>query len=169
MQMHITFQLGLSILATIAYLVTISFTNGLINKYGARQNFLKKRILYLKKTVAGALFIFYLIILSLVWGVNFREVLIFASSLFAVAGIAFFASWSILSNITTGIIIFSSFPYQIGDQIRILDGDNSVTGKIIDMTLFHIQIKNENGDITAYPNNLIIQRPVVKLTNQAAQ
>ncbi|MDH3393412.1 MAG: mechanosensitive ion channel family protein [Desulfobulbaceae bacterium] len=164
MKLHLTLQIGLSVLVTALYILTISITNTLINKYGARQNFLKKRILYLKKTVAASFFVLFLVILSLVWGFDFRGVLFFASSFFAVVGIALFASWSILSNITTGIIIFFSFPYRIGDQIRVIDGENSVTGKIIDMTLFHIQIRDDNKHVIAYPNNLIIQRPVVQMT-----
>lgn len=98
------------------------------------------------------------------WGRSLNEgVLIFASSFFAVVGVALFASWSVLSNITSGIIIFFSFPYRIGNTIKILDGDNSIRGEIVDMTLFHIQITDEDGNQVLYPNNLVIQKPVLKL------
>ena len=165
MQLTTTLQLGLSILATALYALTASISIRLINNSGIKQNYLAKRTLYIKKTVTCSLFTLYLLILSLVWGFDFRGVLIFISSFFAVVGVALFASWSILSNITTGIIIFFSFPYRIGDTIRVLEGDNSVQGEIIDMTLFHIQIKNDADHIVAYPNNLIIQRPVEKIAS----
>ena len=38
-------------------------------------------------------------------------------------GVAMFAQWSILSNITSGIILFFSFPFKIGDLILIHDKD----------------------------------------------
>lgn len=164
MQLQITMQIGFSILATIIYIVTISIANRLLGKYGDKQNYLSKQILYLKKIVGGVLFALYLLVILLIWGIDYRSVMIFASSFFAMLGIAFFASWSILSNFTTSFIIFFSFPYRIGDHIRVLESDNSVQGKIIDMTLFHVQIINDNGHTIAYPNNLIIQRPVIKLT-----
>jgi len=43
-----------------------------------------------------------------------------------------------------------------------LEGDNSVNGEIVDMTLFHVQIEDENGNNIFYPNNLIFQKPVLK-------
>jgi small-conductance mechanosensitive channel len=75
-------------------------------------------------------------------------------------GIAFFASWSLLSNITASLIIFFSAPFKIMDSIKIIDGDNSIQGEVIDMTMFNLYIKNVNGKIISYPNNLIIQKPV---------
>jgi small-conductance mechanosensitive channel len=39
-----------------------------------------------------------------------------------------------------------------------------VEGKIIEIALFHIQIKDENGSVIIYPNNLFMQRPVIKIS-----
>ena len=43
--------------------------------------------------------------LVFIWGVNFKEIGLLFSSIFAVIGVALFASWSILSNVTAGIIL----------------------------------------------------------------
>ncbi len=150
-------------IAIVAYFVILAFVNSAVSKYVIRQEFLKKRIVYIKKSFAFLFFSILFLAVTFIWGIDIRGILIFASSFVAVVGIALFASWSVLSNITSGIIIFFSFPHKIGDQIRIIDGDNSVEGEIIDMTLFHIQIMDEGHQVTSYPNSLAIQRPIARL------
>ena len=79
-------------------------------------------------------------------------------------GIALFAQWSILSNITASIIIFFGFPYRLGDRIRVVEaGDEVCEGVIQEISLFHVLLKKENGDQITYPNSLLLQRPVIKL------
>ena len=48
--------------------------------------------------------------LIMVWGVQIKDLGLVFSSVFAVIGVGFFAQWSILSNITSGIIMFFTFP-----------------------------------------------------------
>ena len=74
-----------------------------------------------------------LLILAGVWGLDFSRLVVLASSFFAVLGVAMVAQWSILSNITASITIFFAFPYKIGDRIRILDKDDTVTGVITEI------------------------------------
>jgi hypothetical protein len=49
-----------------------------------------------------------LIAVILIWGVQAKDIII-AISITTVVGVAMFAQWSILSNITSGIILFSPF------------------------------------------------------------
>jgi len=163
MDLELVFRPSITAISIIAYFVILAFVNSAVSKYGIKQKFLEKRIFYIKKSFAFLLFSILFLAVTFIWGIDIRGVLIFASSFFAVVGIALFASWSVLSNITSGIIIFFSFPYKIGDQIKIVDGDNSVEGEIIDMTLFHIQIMDKDHHVTSYPNNLAIQRPITRL------
>ncbi|MFP3983165.1 MAG: mechanosensitive ion channel domain-containing protein, partial [Desulfurivibrionaceae bacterium] len=72
----------------------------------------------------------------------------------------------ILSSITSGIIIFFAYPFQMGDNVRILAGDDSIEGRIVDMTLFLIKIEDESGNLVSYPNNLAIQKPIIIYINQ---
>lgn len=156
-------QIGFSAVAIIGYIVAISIIKGMIRSFGERHAFVEKRILYTKKFFQSFLFVFLLVAIVIIWGIDIKGIFIFASSFFAVVGIAFFASWSILSNITSSIVIFFSFPYKMGDRIKIIDGDNSVEGTIRDMTFFNIHIECQDGNTTFYPNNLAIQKPVIKL------
>ena len=70
---------------------------------------------------------------------------------------AMFAQWSILSNITSGIILFFSFPYKIGDYIFIHDKDFPIEAEIEDIGAFHVYLKTKEGEIIVYPNNLMLQ------------
>jgi small-conductance mechanosensitive channel len=109
--------------------------------------------------------------LTLVWSVNFKDLGVLLSSVFAVIGVALFAQWSILSNITAGVIIFFSFPFKIGNTIRILDKElidpNSSeldTFVIEDIRAFHLHLRRNNGEILTYPNNLVLQKGVVLIS-----
>lgn len=98
--------------------------------------------------------------LILIWGVEFTDVGWVMSSVFAVIGIGFFAQWSILSNITSGIIMFFTFPYKIGDFVIIHDKDYNFEGTIEDIRGFHTVIKTNSGEIITYPNSLMLQKGV---------
>ena len=106
--------------------------------------------------------VFFLIIIGLVviWGLDFRHLGIFMSSIFAVIGIAFFAQWSILSNITSGVIMFFTFPYKIGDYIKIHDKEAPLEGLIEDIKTFHIILHTSNNEIVTYPNSMMLQKGV---------
>lgn len=106
--------------------------------------------------------IFFLIVLGLItiWGVDFKHVGLLMSSVFAVIGIAFFAQWSILSNITSGIIMFFTFPYRIGDYIIIHDKEMPCEGYIEDIKTFHIILHSKNNEIITYPNSMMLQKGV---------
>ncbi|WP_319381129.1 mechanosensitive ion channel domain-containing protein [Thiomicrorhabdus sp.] len=103
-----------------------------------------------------------LILLMMIWGVDYRGLLLLASSVVAVLGVALFAQWSILSNITAGVIVFFSFPARIGDEVEIIDGANSLRGTIVEINIFQVVLKDAEGHEIAYPNSLILQRPVIK-------
>ncbi len=102
-------------------------------------------------------------IMAVSLGLGYQEVSLFVSSAFAVLGVALFAQWSMLSNITAGVLIFFAFPYRIGDKIKIVDKDEDMTGVIVEISLFHVIIKREQGDMMTYPNNLMLQKAVIKI------
>ncbi|MDT8317525.1 MAG: mechanosensitive ion channel [bacterium] len=169
MNSQILVQVFITIFSILVYMALYSMTKGVIRSFGERQSIAEKRIIYTKKFFQAFFLLFLAVIITIIWGIDFKGIFIFASSFFAIVGIALFASWSILSNITTSIVIFFSFPYKIGDAIRILDGENTVEGFIRDMTFFNIHIECADGNVTFYPNNLAIQKPVTKLkTNKPA-
>jgi small-conductance mechanosensitive channel len=96
----------------------------------------------------------------IIWGVQTKDIFIALSSITTVVGVAMFAQWSILSNITSGIILFFSFPFRIGDVILIHDKDFPIEAKIEDIRAFHVYLKSKNGEMIVYPNNLLLQKGI---------
>lgn len=147
-------------------LIVLFFTTKLVHKvlrsYGTKKNVENKRIIYLEKFVSSLFIFVAIIIVSLIFSIDYKGLLVFASSFFAVVGVALFAQWSILSNITSSFVIFFYFPARIGDSIKVVDGDNSVEGEIIEITLFQVHIKDAEGNAVLYPNSLILQKPIIK-------
>lgn len=96
-----------------------------------------------------------------IWGIDTKNVVTYITSILAFIGVALFAQWSVLSNVTAGIVMFFSFPYKIGDTIKIEDKDFPIEATIEDIKAFHtILITNEGTKVT-YPNNLFLQKAVV--------
>ena len=108
-----------------------------------------------------------LLIEAFILGVKIQEITLVFSSVFAVIGIALFAIWSILSNITSGVIMFFSFPYKVGDKIKIHDKDYPVEAIIEDIRAFQLILREDNGDLVTYPNNLILQKAVTLMKKDA--
>ncbi|MBV7316647.1 mechanosensitive ion channel domain-containing protein [Shewanella sp. NIFS-20-20] len=111
----------------------------------------------------GALMFVTISLLAVTLGFGYQDVTVFVSSVFAVLGVALIAQWSILSNITAGVLIFFVFPYRIGERIKVVDKDEDISGTIKEIALFHVLIRRDSGDMVTYPNSLMLQKPVLKL------
>ncbi|WP_158970998.1 mechanosensitive ion channel domain-containing protein [Paraglaciecola sp. L3A3] len=144
-----------------ATFIATRLSTSAIHRFGAARDVSQFRMQYIIKTVNMALGAFCFILLIPFMGVEYSQVSIFLSSVFAVLGVALFAQWSILSNITASLVIFFGFPYRVGDHIRIMDKDDDITGIIVDIALFYVLIRRGDELIT-YPNSLILQKGVVK-------
>lgn len=102
-----------------------------------------------------------LAILLIVWGIDFSVLLVLSTSLITLTGVALFASWSLLSNITSYFILLFQNSYRRGNFVRIIDADNYVEGHIADVNLFNTKLITEDREIIICPNNLILNRPTV--------
>lgn len=98
--------------------------------------------------------------LFIIWGVKTDNIFTTLSAVITVVGVALFAQWSILSNITSGIILLFSFPFKIGDTIRIHDKDFPIEAEIVDIRAFHTLFRTLEGEIITYPNNLLLQKGI---------
>jgi small-conductance mechanosensitive channel len=155
-------KVGLTLVAGIMYFAAIPMIHAIISKFNSKQRLGEKRMVFIKKFLAFLLFSSLLFVIAIIWGIDLRGVLIFASSFFALVGIALFASWSVLSNLTAGLLILFFFPYRIGDRIRVVGDEAGIEGIIRDMSLFHVQIEQADNNMIYYPNNLVIQKAIVK-------
>lgn len=154
------FLIGLGLL--VGYVFVINLLTKVISELGIKKQVSQYRVKYVTRILQLGATLLMLVFTALLLGVNSAQVMVFLSSAFAVIGVALFAQWSLLSNITASMVIFFSFPYRVGDRIKVVDKDEDVTGIIESITLFHVIIRREHDCIT-YPNSLILQKAVIKL------
>ena len=130
------------------------------HRMGQRSDYSITRTRLMFKYINILVTIVLVFLLSVTWGYGASELTVIFSSIFAIIGVAMFAIWSILSNITAGIILFSSFPYKIGSKIKIHDKDLPIEAVIEDIRAFHLHLRTAEGELITYPNNLILQKAV---------
>ncbi|MGR0280361.1 mechanosensitive ion channel domain-containing protein [Marinomonas dokdonensis] len=159
-------KIGLVALLILGYIVISRVIKSNITTLGLKKSAKDVRVSYVSKMLNLGLTGVFVLLICLVLGVGYGELAIFFSSVFAVVGVALFAQWSILSNITASLIIFFSFPYRVGDWVKVVDKDDEILGQIIDISTFHVIIQRISGDIVTYPNNLILQKAVVRFDNK---
>jgi small-conductance mechanosensitive channel len=123
----------------------------------------KSRGQIIKKAINLIALIVGVLTISTIWGVNQADLVVFLGSVLTVIGVALFAQWSLLSNITSGIIIFFNHAVKIGDTIQIMEAkDYEVEGKVIDIGLFFVELKTKEGKEISLPNNIFIQKMIKK-------
>lgn len=117
------------------------------------------------------LFIILGIIIGLagIWNIDQKELMVFFTSVLTILGIAFFAQWSILSNITASLILFFNHPLRIGQYIQVLDREFSVEGKLEDITFFFMHIRTIENEIVTIPNNVVLQRTLLMKSNSTEE
>lgn len=140
-----------------------------LRKIGRKSDINDARIKLISRYLTVTLGATALLIIAFIFGANFKDLAVVFSSAFAVIGIALFAIWSILSNITSGIIMFFNFPYKVGDKIEIHDKDFPIKAIIEDIRAFQLHLRLENGDLVTYPNNLMLQKAVTLIEKDAIE
>lgn len=149
-----------TIVTIVLYVLVRIFVAKIVRKFASVTGSIEHRTNLVIKYINILVGILTLLLLITIWGVKTVHIVLFASSISTIIGVAMFAQWSILSNITAGIILFFNFPFKIGDVILIHDKDFPIEGEIIDITAFHALLKTKSGELVTYPNNLMIQKGI---------
>lgn len=146
----------------VVFIITKLVTKGIIKKVGIRFNYQSGRIKITNKIVDVLLLVIVTVLLMLIWGVEQSELLLFLSSVLTILGVAFFAQWSIISNITSTLIIFFNHPIKIGDSLTIIDKDFNIEGKLSDIGIFFIILKTKENKKITIPSNVFMQKMIQK-------
>ena len=150
------------IVFTVAFFIRLIITKSL-RKIQTKFGFQNSRILVTNKIITILIYITVIVVVAFIWGVDEKQLLIYTSSFLTVLGIAFFAQWSILSNITAGVILFINYPVKIGDSTTILEKDstNNVTGEIKDIGAFFVTLRTSQKELVTLPNSIILQNNIM--------
>jgi small-conductance mechanosensitive channel len=156
-----------SVIIIVLYLIVKGITFKVINKTLSEKLIQESRGALIRNVINLILTLVCLIFFSLIWGVNQSDLAVFIGSVLTVVGVAFFAQWSLLSNITSSIIIFFNHPVKLNDSIIILEGkDYGIEGKVANIGLFFVTLETkESGEITL-PNNVFILKSIKNITNE---
>lgn len=82
----------------------------------------------------------------------------------AVGAVAFFAAWSVLSNIFCTFLIFTTRPFRLGDWIELLENGEKpgLKGQVIDINLIYTTLQEVGAPagttLMQIPNSLFFQR-----------
>jgi len=159
------------IINTVILIIFFILINFILKKVlkgvGRRGNISIARVKLINRYITVTLILIALLIEAFVLGAEPDQIALVFSSVFAVVGIALFAIWSILSNITSGVIMFFSFPYKVGDKIMIHDKDFPMEAIIEDIRAFQLHLRLDNGNLVTYPNNLMLQKAVTLIQKDA--
>ncbi|UAB74800.1 mechanosensitive ion channel domain-containing protein [Mesoflavibacter sp. SCSIO 43206] len=166
---HLQDEILKTIILLIIFLIIRSVLKISIKKIGQKSSINDARIGLISRYSTFTLILIFLLFVSYIFGATLENLTLLFSSVFAVIGIGLFAIWSILSNITSGIIMFFSFPYKVGDKIKIHDKDSPLEGIIEDIRAFQLHLRLDNGDLVTYPNNLILQKAVTLVQKDAIE
>jgi small-conductance mechanosensitive channel len=100
------------------------------------------------------------IFLTGVWGFKQSEIALFASTILTALGVAFFAQWSLLSNISSSILIFFNHPIKLGDFVKVLHKDYNFEGEVIELNYFFVHLKSPNNEIITIPNSHFFDKSI---------
>lgn len=152
-----------TIVVIVLYFILKSICFKLIDKTLSKRNFVKARGAVIKRVINIVFLCIGVIFLSLIWGVNQSELVVFIGSALTIVGVAFFAQWSLLSNITSSIILFFNHPVKLNDSIAILEGKEYVIeGEIVNIGIFFVTLLTTEGEELTLPNNIFIQKIIKK-------
>lgn len=135
-------------------------TSKSLQKIRMKFDFQKSRMAIIYKIITVLIYCTIIVFISFIWGVDEKELLLFISSFLTIVGIAFFAQWSLLSNITAGLILYINYPVKIGDTITILEKDNNIKGEIKDIGAFFITLQTSEEELITVPNSVLLQKNI---------
>lgn len=153
-------QITETLLIIILYVIAFFITKTIINNALKNTQLQRARRKIIVKAVHLFISITVLILISGIWGLKQNEIAVFASTILTALGIAFFAQWSLLSNVTSSILLFFNHPVKLGDNIKVLDKDCPFEGEVTELNYFFMHLKTKDGEIITVPNSILMVKPV---------
>ncbi len=161
MRQLLQYQIIQSIIVVLVFFIIKTALNFIINRRRIKQDISRDRVVLVKKFFNVVLISIFVLVLSSIWGLEQSDILLFIASILTVIGVAFFAQWSHLSNITAGIILFFTKDMRIGDYITIMDPQHDIKGEIKDVGMMFFHMYSEELGLISIPNTLVLQKMLI--------
>lgn len=156
----IEYQLIESGIILMLFFIIRFIVNWSVKKTWKVRGYVRERLIVVRRATSFILIIVFGLILSSIWGIDQSEIILFVTSILTVIGIAFFAQWSILSNITAGLILFFNNDIRYGEYLTVLEKDNNINGIVIEIGVLFTRLKTDEGKVISIPNSIIIQKMI---------
>jgi len=127
-----------------------------------------------RRLSSGLIWLATILAILAVFGVDGKVLWAALTGFATVAAVAFFAAWSVLSNIFCGVLIWVVRPFRLGDEIELLEGGDKpgLKGQVVNMNLIYITLKEHHatGELSMLkiPNSLFFQRITRRWTTTRA-
>ncbi|MDQ8181524.1 mechanosensitive ion channel family protein [Pelagicoccus sp. SDUM812005] len=154
---------GVTLLVVLLTYFSIRLFRRYIDHTSERHRFAPQRSAGISKAGQTVIYMISIAIISNILGDGIQGLFVATSSFFALVGIAFFAHWSILSNVTASIILFFTFPYRIGDRL-LIESEPKYCGILKDVTLMYLKIQTDGGSYITLPANVAVQKLITILS-----
>lgn len=166
---HYQIQLIETVLVVVGYAAVYHINKTFVNNSLKHTHVQRGRRKMIIKAVHLLSFITAIVLLSAIWGLKQEDMAVFVGTILTALGIAFFAQWSLLSNITSSLLLFFNHPMRIGDTIKVLDKEFPYEGEVTDLTYFFVHLKTEKGEIITIPNSLFLQKSILVIEEKEFQ
>jgi small-conductance mechanosensitive channel len=149
-----------TLLVILGFIISHVVTKRSINNTLKQTQLDRRRRKNIVKTVQLLTLITALVLLAAIWGLDQDQIAVFVGTILTALGIAFFAQWSLLSNITSSLLLLFNHPIKIGDTIKVLDKDFPFEGEVSDLTYLFVHLKTKDGELITIPNSLLLQKSI---------
>jgi len=136
----------------------------MLKRLGERYTLPTDIIVNARRLSSGLVFFATLLAVLAVFGVDGKVLWAALTGFATVAAVAFFAAWSVLSNIFCGVLIWTVRPFRLNDHIELLEGGDKpgLKGQVVNMNLIYITLKEHHvtggQSMLKIPNSLFFQR-----------
>lgn len=154
--------------AALIILITLllrSLLHRLINRLGAEKHLPLDLVVGSRRLVSFVLLSAAVLLILDRLGVSGTVIWTAFTGFAAVAAVAFFAAWSVLSNIFCAVLIYTTRPFGLRDHVELIEGGDKpgLGGEVMDINLIYTTLREDAapGQETVFlkvPNSLFFQR-----------
>lgn len=161
---YIAIKLGEALAILVAAWLLNSLLRQLLRRLSKRYDLAPAFALGMRRILSTVLYVTALLLFLNRIGISGSVVWTTLTGFVAVGAVAFFAAWSVLSNIFCALLILTTRPFRLYDYIEVLEnGDKpGLRGRVIDINFVYttLQETHANGDDTVLqvPNSQFFQR-----------
>ena len=161
----ITLGLQLMLVLLAAWVLNM-LVRRIVRRLGERYNLPPELTLIVRRSIAFIIYAGALLTILDRFGVSGTVLWTAFTGFAAVAAVAFFAAWSVLSNIFCTLLIFTTRPFRLHDHIEVIENGEKpgLKGQVTDINLIFTTLHErlpDGSDTTLHvPNSLFFQRAI---------